>query len=467
VSVDQRGLATTGSPEAIAAFDRAMDHLIRFQIEVVEEVAAILASDPSCVMGAVLRAYLSLMSTEGSGVAVAQDALEGLPIETMDLLPRERAHLEAASRWIAGNLAGAGASLSAISIEHPRDLLALAVGHQLDFFTGNAGSLRDRVGRALYAWRPDDPQLGFVQGMYAFGLEECNLYRLSEEFGQRAVNANADDVWAIHAVVHTHEMQGQIPEGIRFMRARQADWAAGNFLNVHNSWHFALYLLEGGDVAGALDVYDRILHNEESKDAALELLDATALLWRLHLEDTSVGDRWQPLAEAWARSLSPGFYPFNDMHAAMAFVGTGDLVRAHELLSDLEHAIETGDQSTTSWLMTARVGLPVCRSILHFGEGNYRLVVDELLPKLDDFHEFGGSHAQRDAIERTLLESAIRARMYDTALALVSERLGVREASSYAWSKRARVLEDTAHRAESESASARAHSLTASIRNAQ
>jgi hypothetical protein len=441
-----------------------MDHLIRFQIEVVEEAAKAAASDPSCVMATLLRAYLSLMSTEDSNVKQAQDALTALSIAETELLPRERAHLEAAYRWIAGDMAGAGASLDAISVEHPRDLLALAVGHQIDFFMGHARNLRGRIGRALYAWGGEDPQLGFVQGMYAFGLEECNLYGLSEEIGQQSVEANADDVWAIHAVVHTYEMQGQIPEGVRFMKARETDWAAGNYLNVHNSWHYALYLLQGGDVSGALDIYDRVLHHEESEDVALELLDATALLWRLHLEDTPVGDRWQPLADAWARSLSPGFYPFNDMHAVMAFVGSGDLAKAHELVSTLEDFVEIGDQATTGWLMTANVGLPVCRSIVRFATGDYRLVVEELLPQRGKFHQFGGSHAQRDAVERTLLESAIRARLNDIALALVSERLAVREASSYTWLKRAQVLSSTANLAESESANARAESIAASIR---
>ena len=223
---------------------------------------------------------------------------------------------------------GAGATLADISLQYPRDLLALAVGHQIDFFTGNATKLRDRIGRALWAWTPDDPQFGFVQGMYAFGLEECNLYGLSEEMAQRAVDTNPDDVWGIHAMVHTYEMQGRIPEGVRFIRDREADWATGNFLNVHNSWHYALYLLQGGDVPGALAVYDRVLHHDGSEDVALELLDATALLWRLHLEGEPVGDRWQPLADAWGRLLTPGYYPFNDMHAAMAFVGAGDLGRA-------------------------------------------------------------------------------------------------------------------------------------------
>ena len=200
---------------------------------------------------------------------------------------------------------GAGEALGEISVSYPTDLLALFTGHQIDFFSGNAVSLRDRIGRALDGWPAGHPQLGFVHGMYAFGLEECNLYPQSEEAGQRAVEQNPDDVWGIHAVVHTYEMAGRIPDGVRYLRHREADWTAGNFLNVHNSWHYALYLLQGGDTDGALAVYDRMLHHEGSADVALELLDATALLWRMYLEGAAVG---RPLAAA-RRGLGPAAGP--------------------------------------------------------------------------------------------------------------------------------------------------------------
>lgn len=417
-------------------------------------------------MARLFGAYLVLMSTEEGAVAQAREALGPAVADDPPLLPRERAHLAAARRWAAGDMTGAGALLSEISVHHPRDLLALSVGHQVDFFTGDAVNLRDRIGRALGAWHDDDPQLGFLQGMYAFGLEECNLYGLSGDVGRSAVERNPDDVWGIHAVVHTHEMQGQIPEGIRFLREREPDWQTGNFMNVHNSWHYALYLLQGNDVPGALAVYDRFLHHAGSQDVALELLDATALLWRLQLEGVSAEGRWQPLAEAWTRLLTPGYYPFNDMHAIMAYVATGDLARAQEVVTALERVAAEGDQATTGWQMTSAVGLPVCRSLLHFGRGSYQEVLEDLLPIRTRVHEFGGSHAQRDAVERTLLEAAIRAGRTDLALALVSERLSVRECNTYAWSKRARLLAATADQPGAAAAEARATNLAGQIRAA-
>jgi hypothetical protein len=185
---------------------------------------------------------MTLLSTDGGDVAGAQELFDAADAVAAggSLTPRELGHLDAVRRWVAGDLAGAGRVLDELVVAYPQDLLAVIVGHQIDFFTGDAVSLRDRVGRVLPAWNPQDPRFAFLLGMHAFGLEESNLYGLSEETGRRAVDANPDDVWGIHAVVHTYEMQGRIPEGVEFLQERHDHWAENNFLNVHNSWHDAL-----------------------------------------------------------------------------------------------------------------------------------------------------------------------------------------------------------------------------------
>jgi hypothetical protein len=82
--------------------------------------------------------------------------------------------------------------------------------------------------------------------------------------------------------------------------------------------------------------------------------------------------------------------------------------------------------------MTAEVGLPVSQAVLAFGEGRYDDSVDTLWSARRTFHHFGGSHAQRDALERTLVEAAVRAGRRPLAERLVSERLAARPTGTFA-----------------------------------
>jgi len=152
------------------------------------------------------------------------------------------------------------------------------------------------------------------------------------------------------------------------------------------------------------------------------------------------------------------------MHAVMAFVAADDSDRARDLVAVLEGVAELGDGGTTGRSVTAAVGLPVCTSLIHFAEGHYDRVVDTLLPIQLRLHELGGSHAQRDVVERTLLEAAIRAHRTDLARALANQRLGVRESSMYAWSKLSEVLAGSGDQSGATEAKARAGALAAKIR---
>ena len=283
---DIHGNPVSGSPAAVDRYDAAVDHLLAYRNDLLDAMTSLAADEPDFPMGQVLAAYLSLTSTDLPDVAGAREIAAHLGALTLN--EREAAHHSVLDTWLAGDWHGAARRLDSLLIRWPADLLGLLVGHQLDFFLGDAANLRDRVGRSLPAIDPAHPHHGYVRGMYAFGLEESGNYQLAERHGLAAVERNRDDVWATHAVVHVYEMQGRVDEGIRFLQGPQADWAEGNLFTVHNWWHLALYLLEAGRSDESLSIYDQHIHNDHSAGVPLEMLDASALLWR----PTSTASTW-------------------------------------------------------------------------------------------------------------------------------------------------------------------------------
>jgi hypothetical protein len=94
--------------------------------------------------------------------------------------------------------------------------------------------------------------------------------------------------------------------------------------------------------------------------------------------------------------------------------------------------------------------------VIRYAQGRHDDVVAELLPIRRVFPHFGGSHAQRDALQRTLLMSALASGRNDLAAALTSERLSVRETSVYGWTQRAHLLHQLGRGMEAATAEANA-----------
>ena len=421
---DSRGVAlSTGDPRNLAAFEAALRALNTYNGDPVVLIDAALAADPSFVMGHVLRAHVHLTLWERSVVAEIETSLAALRELDSVINDRERQHVRALDKWAAGDWDAMRGHMDRLVAEYPRDLLALQAGHIADFFHGDRDNLRGRVLRALPAWSRGDTGYAFVLGMLAFGHEECGSYALAEETGRHALALEPDDCWAHHAVAHVMEMQGRQAEGIAFMEARRDHWAQeGNAFAFHNWWHTALYHLDQDRVDRAFDIYDKGVRPEPS-EFQLTMLDAVALLWRMHLRGIDVGGRWDELAAAYKGAGEDGFYAFNDMHAMMAYAATGRMERAASLLAAIEASAGEGG---TNAMMSRAAGLSVVRAVEAFGRERYAEAADLLMPVRYRANVFGGSHAQRDIIHRTLIEAALRAGDRTLATALVNERLGLK-----------------------------------------
>ena len=421
---DRMGYEISGATgDSLNMLEHGLHELRCYIGDPVATVEKALAASPALVMGHALKAYLYLLGTEPAGLPVARSAHEAAQLFPAN--DRERRHLEAIRHVIEGRWRAAGLVLEDLSIDYPRDGLALQVGHLIDFFTGDSRMLRDRIARALPSWDKGMPGYHAMLGLHAFGLEETGDYARAEREGRLSVELEPRDGWGQHAVAHVMEMQNRRREGIAWMRNNREAWSRDSSFAVHNWWHLALFHLGLDEIDEVLPLFDGPIHGKTST-LALEMIDASALLWRLHLRGVDVGDRFQKLADNWAPLATARNYAFNDMHAMMAFVGANRMESADVVLEAQRAAIhDAGDNAA----FTNEVGHPATLAIRAFGKGNYSETVRLLRPIRNYAHRFGGSHAQRDLIDLTIIEAAARSGQERLAEALRLERADAKSGS--------------------------------------
>ncbi len=426
-AIDHAGYPASGAnAESLSIFERAA-HETRCLIgDPVATIDQAIAERPQMTMAHVLKGWLHLLGTEPAGLPVARRCAETAAV--LVATERERGHIEAIRHVCEGRWREAGLVLEDLNVRYPRDALALQVGHQIDFFCGHSRMLRDRIARVLPSWDAGVPGYHALLGMYAFGLEETGDYPHAERNGRRAVELEPRDSWAWHAVAHVMEMAQRQADGIEWLKTHSPVWSNESFLAVHNWWHLALFHLERDEIDEVLQLFDGPIFGARSS-LVLDLIDASALLWRLHLRGVDLGDRWEAVADRWAPIADAGNYAFNDLHAMMAFVGAGRRAEQHKVLESQRAAL-TGSGDNVDFLR--EVGHAATRAVLAFGDGDHGLAVRLLRPIRSYAHRFGGSHAQRDLIDLTLIEAALRADDRALAGALALERAALRPQSPLA-----------------------------------
>jgi tetratricopeptide (TPR) repeat protein len=423
------------------ALDLYETALIQYHSYVGDPIATIdqaLAEAPDFVLGHAFRAGVLMMFGEQRFVPEARASAAAAEALSGQANDRERGLTRAARRLVDGDWDGANRIYDRVLVDHPRDAFAVQTAHLLDFYRGDALNLRNRISRVLPHWSASVPSYSYILGMHAFGLEECNQYADAEATGRKALALQPKDGWAVHAVTHVMEMQGRIDEGIDWLESREPDWAPENGFAFHNWWHLALYYLDRQRHEQVLALYDRQIFPEPA-EFSLQLVDATAMLWRLYVLGVETGQRFQAVADQWEKKLDVerDFYAFNDVHALLAFLGAGRANAVRQVLQDLEASARgTGGVNV---MMAREVGLPLGRGFQAFAQGRYEEAIDRIEPVRDIAHRFGGSHAQRDLIALTLIEAALRAGQPNLARHYLAERLVHKPASALGWRLLART----------------------------
>lgn len=422
---DAQGQAVSGATrEAVETYDRAVRAYNSGFGDALGLCDDVHELAPEFTMAHVTKAWVFALANDPGLVGKARTLVRA--IAELPRNEREDGHLAALRQAVEGSRIAAVALLDRHLMHYPFDLVAHQAAMLLDGYLGRFRWVRDRSARALPRWSTDMPSYGTMLAFHGFGCEESGDYARAEDKSRAAAELEPHSFWPHHTVSHVMEMTGRPEDGIGWMTAREPYWAAPeNMTRVHIWWHKSLFHVELGQYDAALALYDGPIM-ETLRPLGLNLCNPSALLWRLDLLDCDVAERWRDLVEIWDGHADGRCLVFTDVHAAMAELRSGQEALAERRLDWMR---DTAASDVEAAPLYHDVGIPLVEGLMAFHRGDYPRTVALLQPVRFDLWRIGGSHAQRDIIDWTLTEAALRADQRDVALAMAYERLGTRPRS--------------------------------------
>ena len=426
MSQDAQGHRLSGATAAaVTEYDQAARAFNLVHGDAIGAFDAAREAAPDFVMAHLGKAWLFTMANDPGLLTQARALVE--TARSLHLNEREQAHLDALAHQVRGSRAAAVAVLDRHLMHYPFDLMAHQAATLADGFLGRFHWVRDRSARALPRWSKEQSGYGTLLAFHAFGLEEAGDYARAEDESRAAAELEPLSFWPHHTVAHVMEKTGRPEDGLGWMAAREALWSTPNHPNqVHIWWHKSLFHIELGQYDAALALYDGPIRATQ-RPLGNSLTNASALLWRLDTLGCDIGGRWQELAVLWDGHADGKCLVFTDIHAAMAELRSGQEALVERRLIAMR---ETAASDIEAAGLYRTVGIPVVEALSAFHRGAYDRTIDLLLRTRCDLWQIGGSYAQRDVVDWTLAEAAVRAGQRDVALSLAHARLGTRPDSA-------------------------------------
>ena len=411
---DRYGLTvTTESPAALAQFQDGMDRLLAYGPGAEESFAAALAADDGLAVAHVGRALLAAVQGDAASArAAAGRARESVAGATR----RERQHVEAVSALVAGETARGLALVDEHVKDFPRDAVLVNQASSSIALAGRSDREEHRVAfleRLAPAYGDD----WWFQSALAFTYHEVDRFEESRRLSEASLQQYPRNASAAHNLAHIQFETLDIDAGAAFLDEWMAGYDRRATFHCHLAWHQAMFALHEGRYAQALAIFERdILRSVNPRSA---MTDGTALLWRVRLDGAHEPLPWRSLADLAAGVSRPG-YLFGECHAALAYAACGDEAALAKLMDGLRALDAKGNP------IAGRVVLPLVQGAAAFAAGDHAGALAHFEPVESEMHRIGGSHAQWELYEETMVACYLELARYDDALRLVRRRLARR-----------------------------------------
>jgi tetratricopeptide (TPR) repeat protein len=414
---DRYGLTlTTSSVTSVEHYIKGIDQFLAADVGAEASLELAIDADEGFAAGYASLALIQQFqgkATEAKQSAVrARACMVGLP-------KRERQYVEAIAIFVDGG----GSRVLPLVHEH------------LDEFPWDAallflhGFLNARSGRA--DWQQEQfayltrlaPQYGddwFFLGQYAFAHHAIDRLEESRRLAEQSLARNPRCGHAVHSLAHVFYETNAHAAGSAFLHGWMVDYDRSAPMHCHLAWHQALFELSVGHYARVMELYEHAIRPEVARTRT-SMYDAASLLWRYQIYGCArKALPWSAVGELAARMTAQPGMAFVDANAALALAAAGDEVAFGRLIDGLRVLDAQGHPTAGS------VVLPLVQGIWAFAQGVYDEAIRCIEPIADQIIRIGGSDAQREVFEDTLLEAYLRAGRYTQAEALLRQRLGRR-----------------------------------------
>lgn len=410
------GLSTTSSA-ARDAYVAGCDLLLTLYPGATEAFDRAIAADPGFALAYAGKAQV--LMREGNAAAArasldaAKDLASGLPA-------REASHLGFFDLAFAGRTDAAIDALHAHLKEWPRDALVLSPAATPNGLIGASGRIgqKHEIAVLLDSLAPHYGDDWWFLAHHALALAEDGQRDAARVKIERSMARNPRNANGAHGFAHVCYEDGDANAARGFLSSWLATYPRNGFFYGHLSWHLALGEIEAGNAAEALRLYkESIALDRHSGPPQQKVTDGIGFLWRSELSGQPRDrESWQATHEFANRTLPRPGNGLADVHVVLARAVTGDDAGLAERVRRIEDLARDGRYLSGSFVPA------MSRAFAAFERRDFLAAIEALEPLVDERERIGGSRAQLDLIEFTLLKAYLEADRPEDARRLLSER---------------------------------------------
>ena len=395
-------LALTIYPGAIEAFDRA------------------LAADPGFALAHAGKAQV--LMREGK-VAAARAALQAATELAAGVSTREAGHIRFFDLAFSGLTDAAIDHLYAHLAEWPRDALMIAAATNPNGLIGISGRVgqKQQTARLLDRLAPHYGDDYWFLSYHAIALGEDRRVSEARQKIERSVALNPKNAHCAHGVAHVCYESGDAEGGREFLSSWLATYPRDGSFRGHLSWHLALIELDAGNWSAAQQLYqDVIAPDRHPGGPQQKTWDGVAFLWRSELAGHPRNEpAWRTLYDYAASALPRPGAGLADVHVFLTHAVMRDDAALDARTRQIAELACEGRYPSGSYVPE------LARGFVAFERGDYPAAIAALAPLARQSERIGGSRAQHDLIELTLLKAYLNAdRLEEARQLLVTRRPG-------------------------------------------